>query len=35
MIAAMRWAIEENKRTSSAYFGKLDPDAVGLLSHVQ
>ncbi len=35
MIAGMRWAIAENTRAGSAYFGKLDPDAVGSIGYSQ
>ena len=35
MIAGMRWAIAENGRTGSDYFGKLDPDAVGSIGYSQ
>lgn len=35
MIAGMRWAIAENGRSGSPYFGKLDPDAVGSIGYSQ
>jgi len=35
MIAGMRWAIAENERSGSPYFGKLDPDAVGSIGYSQ
>ncbi len=35
MIAGMRWAIEENARSGSDYFGKLDPNAVGSIGYSQ
>jgi hypothetical protein len=35
MISGMRWAIAENDREGSEYFGKLDPDAVGSIGYSQ
>ena len=35
MIAGMRWAMAENDRAASPYFGKLDPNAVGSIGYSQ
>jgi len=35
MIAGMHWAIEENERPGSDYFGKLDAGAVGSIGYSQ